>query len=148
MTDVVSKTSSVSHPLSRTFAYEPERDVRWWFFSPRHAAHGTPCMQRRDSTRFGILILAAYSVKREIGFPKFAAGRSCCAKIGQLSNDYSISVNKPKQDLRECVVLSRRPPLIIANWRGKATIKDLSRWIARAFNIDFISIAVILPSFN
>lgn len=34
---------------------------------------GTPRISEasvRDSTCFGILILAAYSVKREIGFPK------------------------------------------------------------------------------
>jgi len=38
-----------------------------------HIVDVTPCISDasvRDSTRFGILILAAYSVKREIGFPK------------------------------------------------------------------------------
>lgn len=44
----------------------------------------------RDSTRFEILILAAYSDKREIGFPK-SQRDAAAVKIGQLSNDYSIS---------------------------------------------------------
>lgn len=44
----------------------------------------------RDSTRFEILILAAYSDKREIGFPK-SQRDAAAVKIGQLSNDYNIS---------------------------------------------------------
>lgn len=43
----------------------------------------------RDFTCFGILILAAYSVKREIDFPK-SLRDAAAVKIGQLSNDYSI----------------------------------------------------------
>lgn len=58
-----------------------------------HMVKATPRISDRSvraSTRFGILILAAYSVKREIDFPKSRRDAAVVEKIGQLSNDYSI----------------------------------------------------------